>query len=285
VTFVIRGLLVAALLVIVHAGSTSAGPGPSIQSPGTPSLRFDLRNGFLIVVDGQIGPLEHLKFILDTGSSRTIVSSKVASRLSAPRQKGTIFNFDRQVATLSLQIPPLRLGPIVASDLRTMVGDLGQYSEFARAVDAIIGLDVLTRADTLRIDYDSKVVQFQPNGSTQLLQPSVRGAITVQALVQGQPVHLLLDTGLQGIVLYERVLRKRHVTMPEGVPASIGRLTGKRVVLSGFRIGAAESNARVFLINSQTDAVLPGVDGYLGPRALNAKWIELNFQAMTMHWQ
>jgi predicted aspartyl protease len=285
VTFVTRGLLVAALLVIAHNGSTSAGPGPSIQSPGTPSMRFDLRNGFLIVVDGQIGPLEHLKFILDTGSSRTIVSSKVASRLSAPLQKGTIFNFDRQVATLSLQIPPLRLGPIVASDVRTMVGDLGQYSEFARDVDAIIGLDVLTRAAILRIDYDSKVVQFQQNGSTELLQPSIRGAITVQAVVQGQPVHLLLDTGLQGIVLYERLLRKQHVTMPEGVPASIGRLTGKRVVLSGFRIGPAESNARVFLINSQTDAVLPGVDGYLGPRALNAKWIELNFQAMTMHWQ
>jgi predicted aspartyl protease len=289
VNFVDRGLLLAALLLIAGTGYAWAGPSPSpspsIEALGASSMRFDLREGFLSVVDGQIGPLEHLKFILDTGASRTILSSKLANRLSVPRQKSTIFNFDRQVATESMQIPQVRLGPIVASGIRTMVGDLGRYSEFARDVDAIIGLDVLTRAGTLRIDYDLKVVQFQQNSPIQQRQPLVRGAIAIQVLVQGQPAHLLVDTGLHGIVLYERLLRERHIKMSEGVPASIGHLNGQRIVLSGVRIGAAESNAPVFLINSQSDVVLAGVDGYLGPTALNAKWIELNFESMTMRWQ
>lgn len=248
-------------------------------------MRFELREGFLIVVDGQIGPLEHLKFILDTGASRTVVSSKVANQLSMRRQKSTIFNFDRQIATQSAEIPHLRVGPIVASEVCAMVGDLGQYSEFARDIDGIIGLDVLTRAGTLRIDYDSKVVQFQQISPIQPHQPVVRGAIAVPALVQGGLVHLLVDTGLQGIVLYERLLRERHVKMSGGIPASIGHLTGRRVLLSGVRIGPAESNAPVFLINNQANMALTGIDGYLGTNALNAKWIELDFQGMMMRWR
>jgi len=103
-----RGLLFAILLFIADTRYTWAGPGtcpgPSVEAPRTWSMRFDLREGFLIVVDGQIGSLEHLKFILDTGASRTMVSNKVASRLSVPRQESTLFNFDRQIATQSLEI-------------------------------------------------------------------------------------------------------------------------------------------------------------------------------------
>jgi len=284
-----RGLLFATLLFIVGTRSTLAGPGPSpglsVEAPTISSMRFDLREGFLIVVDGQIGSLEHLKFILDTGASRTMVSNKVASRLPMPRQTSTIFNFDRPIATQTLEIPPLRFGPILASGIRAMVGNLGQHSEFARDVDAIIGLDVLGRTAALRIDYDSKIVGFVQNSPAQRLQPLVHGAIAVQVLVQGEPVHLLVDTGLQGIVMYERPLHERHIKISEGVPASMGHLTGQRVALSGIRLGANESNASVFLINNQTDVALVGVDGYLGPTALNAKWIELDFKFMTMRWR
>ena len=38
------------------------------------SVPFELRNGFLIMVEGHIGSLGPLKFIVDTGSSVTIVA-------------------------------------------------------------------------------------------------------------------------------------------------------------------------------------------------------------------
>ena len=44
-------------------------------------LTFHLHHGFLILVPVQIGGVSDLKFILDTGSSHTVVEKRVAQKL------------------------------------------------------------------------------------------------------------------------------------------------------------------------------------------------------------
>jgi hypothetical protein len=39
------------------------------------------------------------------------------------------------------------------------------------------------------------------------------------------------------------------------------------------------------LVRGVTEAVPGGLDGYLGPRALGAKKIELDFASMMLRWQ
>jgi Aspartyl protease len=129
-------------------------------------MRFELREGFLIVVDGQIGSLEHLKFVLDTGASRTMVRTRLPADSPCPVRRARYSISTGKSRHSRLKFPPLRLGPILASGIRAMVGDVGQHSEFARDVDAIIALDVLARTAALRIDYDSKVVRFLQNSPT-----------------------------------------------------------------------------------------------------------------------
>jgi len=101
-------------------------------------------------------------------------------------------------------------------------------------------------------------------------------------------VHVVVDTGLQGILLYENRLRKRLPKMRiegESTNAAMGRLRATQVRLPGVQIVGAQVATTVFLIDGPDEDALPGVDGYLGPAALQAKRIEFDFDAGVLRWQ
>jgi predicted aspartyl protease len=256
------------------------------------SLPFELREGFLIVVDGQIGGIVHLKFILDTGASHTVISRKIANRLSLEREPGSVIDFQRKVPVEWARFPEVQVGPIVATDTRMMVGDLAQYSEFAHDVDAIIGLDLLTRCARIQIDYETRVVRFEkreirPESGPSDIRRSESNGLAITVTVQNQPMHLLIDTGFQGIALFQRRLQNRvqRLDVKDRTVAQVGPLVGEEVRLPGLRVGHEGANPRVFLIRGETEAVPTAIDGYLGPRALHAKRIEIDFASMMFRWQ
>jgi hypothetical protein len=51
------------------------------QDPDAISIAMKLRDGFLVVAKGSIGPLNDLTFLLDTGTSRTLIDSHVSKKL------------------------------------------------------------------------------------------------------------------------------------------------------------------------------------------------------------
>jgi predicted aspartyl protease len=259
----------------------------AIAGPETSSVKtFDLRKSFLIVVDGRIGPLVHLKFILDTGATHTVVSRKIADQLAVSREAGSVINFQRKMPVEWARFPEVQVGPIVATDARMMVADLNQYSEFAKDVDAIAGLDLLSRCQLVQVDYEAKLVTFQArNGGSQA--PLQAKGIIVTLMLHDQPVHLLVDTGFQEIALFEERLRPRMhgVDVQQLAPVQIGSLVGDAVRLPGLQLGSVGPNPPVLLVRGKTEAVPVGLDGYLGPRALGAKKIELDFGSMMLRWQ
>lgn len=276
------------LLVPTSYSQVNASVQGAIAGPETATMMtFDLRETFLIIVDGRIGPLEHLKFILDTGASHTVVSRKIADQLGLPRQAGTVINFQRKLPVEWARVPEVQVGPIVATDSRMMVADLDQYTEFAQGIDAIAGLDLLSRCERVQIDYEAKLIAFHVReGASQTPLFHAKGVV-VTVMLQGRPVRLLVDTGFQEIALFEERLRARGQRLRgDGIaPEQIGSLLGEEVRLPGLRVGRDDSNAPVLLVRGSTDAVPEGLDGYLGPRALGAKKIELDFASMTLRWQ
>jgi predicted aspartyl protease len=267
----------------VNASVTAVNEGPT-----TPNVKtFDLREGFLIVVDGRIGPLEHLKFILDTGASYTVVSRKIADLLALPRQAGSVVNFQSKLPMEWARVPEVQVGPIVATDAQMMVADLGRYSEFAKDVDAIAGLDLLSRCERVQIDYQAKRIAFHMwHDASQAPRLPTMGVVVMVSL-HDRPVPLLVDTGFQQIVLFEERLRAggRTFRVEKIKQERIGPLVGEAVRMPGLRIGSDGWNEPVLLVRGTTDAVPHGLDGYLGPRALGAKKIELDFGSMMLRWQ
>jgi predicted aspartyl protease len=252
-----------------------------------PTMPFELVSGFLVVVDGQIGNLDGLKFILDTGATHSLIDRKVADRLHLKRRSGEVISFDRSIPVEWAIIPELRVGPLRTETLRVMVVKLAEYSDLAEHADGIIGLDLLSQSKKFTIDYETRTVSLQlPEVGT--TGRSSSPCFVIPLVVQGLQVNLVVDTGVQGIVLYKNRLRKGLPKMRiEGESANVvmGRLRGTRVRLPGVRIVDAEVVSTAILIDAPDDKTLPGVDGYLGPATLQAKRIEFDFDAKVLRWQ
>lgn len=257
-------------------------------SPAHSTMSFELRSTFLVVVDGQIGDLEGLKFILDTGASYTVIDRKVADRLRLARRPGKITNFDREASVEWADLPQLRIGPLQADGVPVMVARLADYSDFTQGVDGIIGLDLLARSQRLMIDYERQSLSWD-------FADGLGGAgsmptcLVVPLIVQGVRFRLALDTGLQGILLYKDQLRKGLPQLrppgEEALRVSFGRVQTTEFQLTGVRLAGPEMAATVFLMDRPAAGDPPGVDGFLGIAALNAKRVEFNFASHTFRWQ
>ena len=250
-------------------------------------LSFDLVSNFEVVVHGQIGELDGLKFILDTGSSSSVIDRRVADRMRLHRRAGKVFHFDRTLAVEWADVPDVVIGPLRVAGISMMVARLADISKFADTADGIIGLDVLSRAKKIRIDYERKRIFFDLDGGCGSMPPAVN-AIVIRIAIQGVPLRLLVDTGSRDILLYkDRLSSALPHLRTEGEPrdAVIGRMQAKQVNLPGVQVFPPEAVTPVFLIEGSGKTELDGIDGYLGPTSLHAKQLELDFAAKTLRWQ
>jgi predicted aspartyl protease len=274
-------------LLLAAAWTTllSAQAPPSMKADSF--IPFDLVSNFEIVVQGRIGELDGLKLIIDTGSSYSVLDRSVADRLGLACHPGKVFNFDRNLAVEWAEVPEIRIGPIRAARLGMMVTSLADISEFAKNADGIIGMDVLSRAQKLRIDYERRRISFEFDKKSEGV-PTARSAFIVPVVIQGASMHLLVDTGLQYLVLYKDRL---HTALPrlriEGEPrrAAIGHLQVTQVHLPGVEIFGRGAVTPVLLIDEHGKTGVDRLDGYLGPASLHARRLELDFAAKMLRWE
>src|SRR5579862_603574 len=119
---------------------------------GNDELTFELVSGYLVIVDGSIGPLQGLRFVLDTGATHTAVSNKIADQLELQCVTGNVFNFDKVVNTDWAVIPAVQVRPIRASQVPAMITNLDYFKSLGTHVDAVLGLDLL-RQKNFSIDF------------------------------------------------------------------------------------------------------------------------------------
>ena len=280
-------LSLALITLLVHARETySQQISAGLTAPSN-AIPFESGSNFLILAGGQIGPLTQLKFILDTGTTNTMVDTKIADSLSLPRHKGTALGFDKDIEVDWTTLPELRLGPLAVRNSPAMVGDLKRVSEFADGVDAIVGLDLLRTAESIRIDYRSHFITMKvpADHSANSLNG---GALAVLVQLQDRPARLIVDTGLQGLLLYQDRVRRHLPHLKLSGPLSrahAGRLTGYAANLPGIQLGADELQSSVLLLPKAPASLPADIDGYLGTNTLHAGMIELNFASHTLRWQ
>ena len=279
-------LLVCLFLQIVPPRQAFAQTDPR-RLPTTPSIPFDLREGFLIVVEGRIGPIEHLRFILDSGSTRTIVSKKVADQLKLSRKPAEMIAMGDKLKLESAVLPEVQIGLLQVVNHRMMVGDLARVSEFATNVEAIVGLDILSRCEALEIDYLAREVGFVKPYAASVDGRGSTNALFVPGTLEGRSIRLLVDTGMQGVVLFQSRLRAHvgHWESTEEVSAFMGSSKIEQVRLFSLWLGPFQISAPVFIVPGDRRAVPEVMDGFVGPRALSAGRVTLDFDAMKLRVQ
>jgi predicted aspartyl protease len=275
------------ILILGMISPSSTRAQDVVGSSTSQTMPFELVSGFLVVVNGQIGNLRVMRFIIDSGATSSVIDAKVADKLRLPRSAGKVMSFDRRIPVEWTEISDFRVGPIVAKTLRVMVIDLARYSRYAKDVDGVVGLDLLTRSEHLSIDYDRKILLFQLADGRPADWAPVRG-FKIPIVVQGATVQVLVDTGFQGVLLYRDRVRKQLPKMrTEGEPKKVveSGVRATEVRLPGIRIGSSEQVRTVFLIDGPDQGDLPGVDGILGAASLHSKRIDFDFTHMVLHCQ
>jgi predicted aspartyl protease len=256
---------------------------------GNDELTFELVSGYLVIVDGSIGPLQGLRFVLDTGATHTAVSNKIADQLELQCVTGNVFNFDKVVNTDWAVIPAVQVGPIRASQVPAMITNLDYFKSLGTHVDAVLGLDLL-RQKNFSIDFAEKKVRFGQmevgKHSTRLLADDM--ALHVEAEANGRLIQLIVDTGAPGPMMYEERLKNRAVAYSAEEENYAYRLDGVLRLTRGrvrsLTLGGRDIESRVFLTHSPAKGTLDGVDGFLGLTALKARQINFDFGTNTLSW-
>ena len=171
-------------------------------------VRFRLRDGYLMIVPVTVNGIGPFNFLLDTGTTRTVIDPDLARQLQAPaigEAAITTVLHIRQDKLVRLQ--EVRLGRSLVADLGAVVDALTRQKILAPGIRGVLGEDFLSRFDML-IDFKSRWVRFgdappvgercrfeaigQYNGSP----TTNRLLIAVELVgVRDQALQLQLDTG------------------------------------------------------------------------------------------
>jgi predicted aspartyl protease len=166
-------------------------------------MGFKIQGQQLIVVQGSIGSLTKVNFIIDTGAYPTVIDRDLAQRLSLIGHQEEIDAVDRTLSGAGVTIPDLAVGPIHATKVRSIVQDLSDVSRRAGVrIDALVGLNVLAHS-SFRIDYGAKKVIFGPVDPLPSSVPFhlANGRLCVDLQAGSKPVRMLVDTGAEKVVL------------------------------------------------------------------------------------
>lgn len=97
--------------------------------PASTAVLFELRSGFLIVVHGQIGTIDGLRFILDTGATRSVIDAKLAKKLGlADQLNGATHSFDEVIPAKVIRLSDITIGPLHVPSLPALSMKLAEVS-------------------------------------------------------------------------------------------------------------------------------------------------------------
>ena len=269
--------LLAPALVLALAAQSSADE-PQIEVP------IKLLGGYRVIVEGSVGVGHRLNLMIDTGAEYSVVDNAVARRISLTiiPQEVKLRAFGRETAVHRAIVPGLKVGPIAAS-FPCLSADI-PYG----GVDAIIGLDLLRRFD-FTLDYKARKMVFgkSPPMEDRLPFESESRLVIVPIMVGDRTLRMSVDTGVDGICLYERNGQGWMAGQTSAVQLSVvhlgGETPGRQIWLSHFFLGSCEwmgLRAAVLRPAQSLDR-----DGTLGISALGLARIHFDFGERYVSWK
>lgn len=266
-------------------------PSPGLASDTVyTAVPFEL-HGHLIIVKGAVSGLENLNFVLDTGSSRSVLDSQVAEKLGLNGEPEVVSALEHQVWIQRSFVPALTVGDLTYQAVPIWIADVS-LEGLAKPVriDGLIGLDLIKRS-SLSIDFANRTVTFGRvfHGPFRFSFYPGLPIIPVPFYAGERRLVLLLDTGAEQIVLYQDKVKGKlsHVRKGSGTK-QIRHVGGtarlKPIVVRQARIGNSLWNdLSAYLLNVPCSRI--GPDGVLGVASLQLTVLNLDFEKHIVSWK
>jgi predicted aspartyl protease len=257
------------------------------------ALSIKVYRGYTIVVQGSIGKLQQLNFIIDTGAVPAVVDTRIARELNLSGNHEQITVFSREIDSERVVLPEFRLGPIHATAAHAYVQDLSFAGKaLGVRIDAIIGLDLLGHGG-LTIDYRSKQLLFGQSELPDWVASFASGLpqVIVALQIDQQPVRLLVDTGARYLILFEQKGSERFSRSAFQSPTEAQTISNfggdvqlKPVRLTNVRVGGMELLNQTAYVTQAGSGAAFDFDGVLGVAALNLQRIDFDFERGRIGW-
>jgi hypothetical protein len=204
----------ATFIVVVIAAAVAPGEFTSTTSLASPAdgsrrpaddVRIELQRDYLVVVSGSVGDRGGLTVVLDTGTSPTIVDTRIARQFRGAGTKERVDSFTRRDELESVVIPKLAVGPFSAVNVVALAADLSRLEpRFGIRADVIVGARLL-RGTCFNIDYVLRRLGFACRGGWRASLPLDRDSphVVADVTIDGTPLRLLVDTGSEAMVVYD----------------------------------------------------------------------------------
>jgi predicted aspartyl protease len=255
-------------------------------------IAFKLYGNHLIVVQGSLGDLERLNFLIDTGANQSAVDRRIAKKLGLQGTAGKLALFNQNTNVERVVLPNLRLGPVRATSLPGLAQDLSSIEKVLGVrIDAIVGFDVLSLS-SFSIDYKSKKIIFGPIKPSPAAIPLGPGPLTftVELQVLDEQIRLLVDTGAADLLLFDCQLSGRLRELPtRGAKRSSNSTQSqfelKEVSLPSVRLGVTDFGLRKAFVLDDNTVCGRSFDGVVGPLSLGLKWIAFDLEHRNFSWE
>ena len=260
-----RIFITLAVLMVLAGHSVAA----TVASGTTP---FELLEDGSIVVQGTIRGTGSYRFVLDTGSSRTVITTALwkSLRLAVVAETPMVTPGGRGMAYV-VNLPALTIDRGPAASVAAAVLDADRYAA-GQPIDGLIGQDVLS-AVASTIDYERRVIVWHASGETppgMRLPLNVRDNRVLVSLAQRaddpRPLSFIPDSGSDSIVLFAHARDKVRLVrqLEVGTLSSVlGLRPARRVQFADLMVGAMRlDKPMAVLVDTGESAELMG-DGLL----------------------
>ncbi len=279
-TFVFRltMLLIALLLRLV-----------SVAERTDNTIHFTSPHRYMVVVDVRVNGMGPYPFLLDTGATSSAVDPQLSTSLALPiAQSARLASWNDITDARRVLVKDLSLGPIDSGPLNVLVQPLVQFKAFDPHLRGVLGQDVLLRSNYL-IDNRHHLIQFDNDGT---LLPELTGdhipiapvrtrtgeleprliSIPVQTGMNAEPLHLLLDSGADMVVLQPAATHP--ATVPKGtkwIADENGRVSSATTFHTRLSVGTEAFSAQAWIGDTGLKQLV--IDGLLPTGSFNQLYI------------
>jgi hypothetical protein len=177
------------------------------DAPAAPEIRYREAWGFGVVVPVYVQGVGPFEFLLDTGADSTVIHPDLAQRLELkPSARVELMTLAGPRLVPLTTVSALRLGQMELGIAEVLVHDMSAARAADARLDGILGRNAL-RDTTFTIDHRRRRVVFESAPADWgVPYHYVDGRPVVEATLcgRGEPMRMALDSGVGGVVLFER---------------------------------------------------------------------------------
>ena len=262
----------------------------SVAEPTDNTVHFKSVHRSLIIVSVRVNGMGPYPFLLDTGATSSAVDPQLSVELALPLTRSVrLASWTETSDVRRVAVESLSLGPVTSGPLNVLVQPMLALKSCDPGLRGVLGQDVLRHTNYL-IDNHRHLIQFDNNGIllSQLsgervnIDPVVTRtgnlvlplmSVPVQTTMNPQPLHLLLDSGADMVVLQPPSVRPASAQKGTKLMADrTDRITSAATFRTRVSVGSESFNAEALVENAGLTQLV--TDGLLPTGSFNQLYID-----------